>query len=378
MVETGERLAYLQLAFTPELGISSFLRLLKEWGSAQAVIARPFKEVSPLITHPKKVLPFWQNIEIKKKYLDPVLAWEKSHPDNHLITLLDDFYPPLLGEVYSPPPVLFARGQLELLIHPLKIAMVGSRKATPQGLHIAEETGKQLSDHGFTVVSGLATGIDSASHRGALKGKGSTIAILGTGIDLVYPKSHQRLAHEIADKGLLLSEFPLGTEPLAQNFPRRNRIISGLCLATVVVEAALRSGSLITAHEAAKAGREVMAFPGSIHNPEAKGCHALIKEGARLIESADEIMEDWLQTPYNEKKSAEKKTVDSCCAKPQREKEQLCAKILAAIGTDPIYPDELANLLQLSSDEILSALLLLELEGTVEPSAGGHFQRVSF
>lgn len=230
----------------------------------------------------------------------------------------------------------------------------------------------------FTVVSGLATGIDSASHRGALKGKGSTIAILGTGIDLVYPKSHQRLAHEIADKGLLLSEFPLGTEPLAQNFPRRNRIISGLCLATVVVEAALRSGSLITAHEAAKAGREVMAFPGSIHNPEAKGCHALIKEGARLIESADEIMEDWLQTPYNEKKSAEKKTVDSCCAKPQREKEQLCAKILAAIGTDPIYPDELANLLQLSSDEILSALLLLELEGTVEPSAGGRFQRVSF
>ncbi len=377
MAETAERLAYLQLAFTPYLGISSFLRLLKEWGSAQEVITRPFKEVSPFIAQPKKVLPFWQNTDIKEKYLYPALIWEKSNPNNHLITLLDDVYPPLLGEIYSPPPLLFARGRLNLLSNPLKIAIVGSRKPTPQGLHLAEETSEQLSDHGFSIISGLATGIDGASHRGALKGKGSTIAILGTGIDLVYPKNHHTLAHEIADKGLLLTEFPLGTKPLAQNFPRRNRIISGLSLATVVVEAALRSGSLITAHTAAKAGREVMAFPGSIHNPEAKGCHSLIKEGAKLVESASEIMEDFLQTSYNESLT-DKKAVDNSSAKPQTAEELTRAKILTAIGTEPVYPDELADLLQLSSDEIHSVLLLLELEGIVEPSPGGRFQRVSF
>jgi DNA processing protein len=245
------------------------------------------------------------------------------------------------------------------------LAIVGSRNATLQGEANAQTMAKALSEAGLTVVSGLALGIDAAAHRGGLAGPGSTIAVLGTGIDVVYPSRNSALAAEIAERGLLLSEFPLGTAPTAQNFPRRNRLISGLARGCLVVEAALASGSLITARAAADQGREVFAMPGSIHSPLAKGCHALIKSGAKLVESAEDVLAEL----SGFRASGHASTTTATPATPDR-------GLLAYMGHDPVDVDSLCSRAGMSAEQVSSELLRLELDGQVAALPGGLYQRL--
>ena len=284
------------------------------------------------------------------------LAWLEQ-PGNALVTLADATYPRLLLEIADPPPVLYIRGRVELLQRPA-LAVVGSRNATAQGAANAESFAKALSASGLTIVSGLALGIDAAAHRGGLAGPGSTIAVLGTGIDVVYPRSNAALASEIAERGLLVSEFPLGTSALASNFPRRNRLISGLAQGCLVVEAALASGSLITARSAAEQGREVFAIPGSIHSPVSKGCHALIKSGAKLVEAAEDVLA-----------SGSASTVQPASVSDS-------AGLLQHMGHDPVDIDALCVRAGMSAEQVSSELLRLELAGRVAALPGGVFQRV--
>jgi DNA processing protein len=287
-------------------------------------------------------------------------AW-LGEPGNHVVTLADAAYPRRLLEIPDPPALLYVKGRLELLARPA-LAVVGSRHATAQGLLNAESFAHAFSEAGLTVASGLALGIDAAAHRGGLAGAGSTIAVLGTGADIVYPARNRALAHEIAERGALVSEFPLGTHGLRANFPRRNRLISGLALGCLVVEAA---ASLITARLAAEQGREVFAIPGSIHSPLAKGCHSLIKQGAKLVESAADVLEELhLSAP----------------AAPRRVTEEVAdargRALLAALGDDPADADTLAARCGLSAAETAALLTQLELEGLIAALPGGLFQRL--
>ncbi len=265
-----ETLAWLRLALSPGLGARDRRLLLSAHENDAAKAARE--------------LPG----EPAAHLLESTLAW-LSQPECHLLTLQDPQYPPLLREITDPPPVLYAQGRLELLSLPA-LAIVGSRNATPRGLDDARAFAQALSDAGLAIVSGLALGIDAAAHRGGLAGASSSIAVMGTGPEQRYPRGNQQLAQELAAHGCLLSEFHVGTPPDKRNFPRRNRLISGMSRGVLVVEAALASGSIITAHAAVDQGRDVFAIPGSIHSPLSKGCHCLIKEGAKLVDSADDIL----------------------------------------------------------------------------------------
>ena len=277
--------SWLQLSLTPGLGPATLRKLLQQFGLPQAVLARKRSELSALA--PAGALAALDS-EAVATAVARALAWA-AEPGHAVITLADESYPRLLLEIADPPPLLYARGRAELLQRSA-LAIVGSRNATQQGAANAEAFARTLSEAGLTIVSGLALGIDAAAHRGALQGAGSTIAVLGTGIDVIYPQRNAALAAEIAARGLIVSEFALGSAPAAQNFPRRNRLISGLARGCLVVEAALASGSLITARAAADQGRDVFALPGSIHSPLAKGCHVLIKSGAKLVESAEDVL----------------------------------------------------------------------------------------
>ncbi|MEC5399155.1 DNA-processing protein DprA [Uliginosibacterium sp. H1] len=298
--------------------------------------------------------------------VDAALAWA-AQPGNAVLTLIDPDYPQSLLQGADPPCLLYAKGRLELA-NRSAVAMVGARNATAQGERNAEAFAHALADAGLSVVSGLALGIDAAAHRGGLQGQGSTIAIIGTGADRIYPARNQKLARQIAEEGLVLSEFPLGTPPINYNFPKRNRIIAGLSRATLVVEAAIGSGSLITARLAGEMGREVMAIPGSIHSPLSKGCHQLIKQGAKLVESAQDVLEElnWAASPA-----------------PVRQAELLAphadpaaARVLQSIGHDPIDPDTLLQQAGLTADALFAILTTLELDGRVARLPGGRFQRV--
>ena len=286
-----------------------------------------------------------------------MVAWD--HPE----------YPKALLEISDPPALLYCAGRIELLNRP-GLAVVGSRNATAQGVRNAQAFARALSDAGLTIVSGLALGIDAAAHRGGLEGQSSTIAVLGTGADVVYPPTNQGLAKEIAERGLLISEFALGSPAAKQNFPRRNRIISGLTRGTLVVEAALASGSLITARAALEQGREVFAIPGSIHSPLSKGCHNLIKSGAKLVESADDVMSEVAGLQANTtplaNKSADQVAQTATIAPP----------LLEHMGYDPIDIDSLCTRTGLSAQHVSAALLRLELDGRVASLPGGLYQRV--
>jgi len=302
----------------------------------------------------------------------PTLTW-LANPQNHLITLADEIYPKILLEISNPPAVLYAKGNLDCLLKPC-LAIVGSRNATPQGEKNAENFAENLSLNGLCVVSGMALGIDGAAHRGALKASGATIAVVGTGLDIVYPAKHRNLAHQIATHGLMLSEFPLGTPSKPQNFPRRNRIISGLSLGCLVIEANLDSGSLITARLAAEQGREVFAIPGSIHSPVAKGCHQLIKQGAKLVESTEDIMSELqallpLRTLVNT--SPDGSLPKRANADPEAN------TVLDSMGFDPVHFDTLLSLTGLTVSALSTMLTLLELDGKVSPLNGGKFQRLN-
>lgn len=352
--------SWLRLSLVPGLGSEGLRRLLAAFGEPERALAA---SRAALARHVGDAVA----AAIKTGGTDEAVATAGAwlgEPSNHLVTLADATYPRQLLQIPDPPPLLYVKGRVDLLSRP-SLAVVGSRHATAQGLANAETFARTFSDSGLTVVSGLALGIDAAAHRGGLAGASSSVAVLGTGADIVYPARNRALAHELAAHGALVSEFPLGMRPIAGNFPRRNRLISGLALGCLVVEAAAESGSLITARIASEQGREVFAIPGSIHSPLAKGCHALIKQGAKLVESARDVLEE-LRLPA----PASSPPADGAVVDPRS-----CA-LLDALGHDPCGPDALAARCGLSAAETAALLTQLELDGHIATLPGGLYQRV--
>ena len=365
--DRAELAAWLRLAETPGIGPATARRLLAAFGPPQAIFERSeaaWREVVPAAATTSLARP--------PATLDPLIdatwQWLEGDPSRRFITLGDPAYPSLLLATADPPLVLYAIGRLELL-HATSIAVVGSRHPTRQGLDNARAFASHLSQGGLTIVSGLALGIDGAAHEGALEGPGSTIAVVGTGLDSVYPRRHLDLARRISEQGLLLSEYPLGMPPLPENFPKRNRIIAGLARGTLVVEAALKSGSLITARLAVEQGREVFAIPGSIHSPQSRGCHALIKQGAKLVESGQDILEEL--HPGLTKVHLPDAAPDD--AEPDADEDP----ILDALGYEPATLDTLVARTGWPAAELSGRLLELELAGLVARLPGQLFQRVA-
>jgi DNA processing protein len=313
--------------------------------------------------------------------LDADLAW-LAQPNHRLLRCDEADFPPQLETIPQPPPALFVAGEPAALLTP-QIAIVGARSATAQGVANARDFARTLSRAGLVVTSGMADGIDGAAHAAALESGGQTIAVVGTGPDLVYPRKHRELADRIVQQGAIVSEFPPGTEARPDHFPRRNRLIAGLSLGTLVVEAGLQSGSLITARLAAEAGREVFALPGSIHNPLAKGCHRLIRDGARLVETAAEVIEalapaaQALGAGLRARLAATDPSEESSSPDPGgHAQDPDYLSLLAALGDAPASLDELAERTRLAPAALSSMLLLLELEGIVGPAVNGRWQRI--
>jgi DNA processing protein len=353
--------SWLQLTLTPGLGAAAIRGLLKQFGlpenvlgATRAQLERAGGPAAAELLRPEGIAPA----------IERSLRWA-GEPGHAIVTLADAAYPKLLLEIQDPPPLLYAVGRLGLLERPA-LAVVGSRNATTQGARNAEQFAQAFSEAGLTIVSGLALGIDGAAHRGGLAGAGSTIAVLGTGVDVIYPRQNAALAQRIAESGLLLSEFPLGAAGAAHHFPRRNRLISGLSQGCLVIEAALASGSLITARAAAEQGREVFAVPGSIHSPLSKGCHALIKQGAKLVESAEDVLAEltaFRRTGYASTRAAPAATAGE--------------PLLAQMGFDPVDVDSLCARTGMAAKQVTAELLRLELAGQIAALPGGMYQRLA-
>ena len=306
------------------------------------------------------------------------LEWLSASDNHHIITIQCPEYPALLKQTDSPPPLLYVHGKLSVINDP-QLAIIGSRNPTQSGMTSAYDFAKYLGQTGLCITSGLALGIDGSAHQGALAANAPTIAVIATGIDRVYPAKHRSLAHQIVENGAIISEFPIGTQPRSGNFPRRNRIISGLAHGTLVVEAALKSGSLITARLASEQGREVFAIPGSIHNPLAKGCHLLIRQGAKLVENAQDILEemsavidlseiDQAPTPSNHEES--EILVNTKSEDPDHQ------LLLDKMGYDPISIDSLVISTEFKPESIAAMLLILELQNQVSSNGGGTYTRI--
>lgn len=358
---SDELAAWLRLSSVPGLGSSGLRRLLAEFGSPEAVLSAARPALARHVGEPVAAAIRESSAEAT---LAAASAWLEDS-SNRITTLGDAFYPPQFLQIPDPPALLYLKGRAELLARP-SIAVVGSRNATAQGMANAEAFARAMSDAGLTVVSGLALGIDAAAHRGGLAGAGSSIAVLGTGADIVYPAKNRALAHELAGHGALVSEYPLGMGPLPGNFPRRNRLISGLALGCLVVEAAADSGSLITARLAADQGREVFAIPGSIHSPLARGCHALIRQGAKLVESANDILEE-----------LKLQALAPAASAPPAVADPAARRLLDALGHDACDLDTLAERCGFSAAETASLLTQLELDGRISLLDGGLYQRLS-
>jgi DNA processing protein len=372
--------AWLRLVLTPRVGPMLARRLLAAFGSPQAVFDAPDAALGTLLKRgdiarlrqvPQELDAQWQ-ATLAWLAADPLLATGRR--SRFVLTLADAAYPRPLLEAADPPLLLFAQGDLGLLAQ-AAVAVVGSRHPSPQGQDNARAFAQALSQAGVTVVSGLAAGVDGAAHEGALQGgTGRTIAVVGTGLDRVYPAAHRALAERIGREGLLLSEFTLGTPPLAPNFPKRNRIVAALARGTLVVEAALQSGSLITARLAAEMGREVLAIPGSIHSPHARGCHALIKQGAKLVETAQDVLEE-LQLPAGGMLATTSPQQDAPAPGPDDADRP--DPVLAAMGYDPVSQEALCARTGWGAAELGAHLLELELMGHVARLPGQLFQRVA-
>ena len=350
LIDPDELAAWLQLLETPGVGRDGARRLLATYGSPQAVRA------AKVLAAPPHTFP---------ALLDATLAWLGADERRQVVTLGDPAYPRSLLETADPPLLLYVNGRVELLGGE-SIAIVGSRHATRQGLDNARSFAAQLSDAGLTIVSGLALGIDAAAHEGGLEGAGSTVAVVGTGLDSAYPTRNRTLAGRIAEQGLLVSEYSLGTPPLQAHFPQRNRIIASLARATLVVEAAPQSGSLITARLANEAGRDVFAIPGSIHSQQSRGCHALIKQGAKLVESVADILEE-LRPGAAAPAPRRASSVQAPANDP----------VLEAMGFDPITLDALAERTGWPPADLNIRLLEHELDGRVARLPGQRFQRTA-
>lgn len=355
---------WLQLTLTPGLGAATLRGLLQKFGLPEHVLAAGRAELSRHAG--PEVLQALDSAAVADA-VERALSWV-ARPGHSVVTLADAAYPRLLLEIADPPALLYCRGRTELLNRPA-LAVVGSRNATAQGATNAEQFSRAFSAAGLTIVSGLAQGIDAAAHRGGLAADAATIAVLGTGVDQVYPKANAALAEEIAARGLLVSEFALGAQALAHNFPRRNRLISGLAQGCLVVEAALGSGSLITARSAAEQGREVFAIPGSIHSPLSKGCHALIKQGAKLAESSDDVLSEL----GSFRRTGFASTRAPAPARAGTAEEPL----LECMGFDPVDVDSLCARAGLPAERVSTDLLRLELAGRVAALPGGLYQRLN-
>lgn len=366
--ELSEKLFWICLGRISGVGSMTYCQLLKAFGTPEQIYSTSVKQLTQVVK-PEIARQIASGFDAESHKNS--LQW-LSQPGNQLITLADEAYPKSLLEIADPPPYLYAKGDISLLNQP-SIAIVGSRNATVQGEKNAEAFAAELCAHGLCVVSGLALGIDGAAHRGALKAQGKTIAVVGTGLDIVYPAKHRDLAHEIAQHGLIISEFDLGVPSSPQNFPRRNRIISGLSMGCLVVEANLQSGSQITARLATEQGREVFAIPGSIHSPMSKGCHQLIKQGAKLVDSVQDIVEELrLAAAITLEIAPAKKPANT----PTAEKNTVADLILSKLGFDPIRLENLVTSTGLTVSEVSSMLMVLELEGKVASLTGGHFQKI--
>jgi DNA processing protein len=373
MSGSGEFEAWFRLLETPRLGPAQARQLLAAFGSPAAVLRAPPSALKGFVGPAVAAALAGPAPDHFGPRLQRACAWLAASPRRRCVTLADSEYPPLLLQTADPPALLYADGALDRLSAPA-VAIVGARHPTAQGAENAHAFAAALSRQGLVVVSGLARGIDAAAHEGALLGGGGTVAVLGCGPDEPYPPGNARLAARIVEQGgLLLSEYAPGTPPLKEHFPRRNRIIAGLSLGTLVVEAALRSGSLITARLASEAGREVFAIPGSIHSPQAKGCHALIKEGAKLVEVAADILE--------ELRLAEPAAIEAGLGECQDDEPEGGAgeptdPILRALGHDPATLDALQARTGWPTADLAAGLLELELQGKVARLPGGLFQRL--
>ncbi|MGH8292648.1 MAG: DNA-processing protein DprA [Gammaproteobacteria bacterium] len=369
-MDAREATFWLVLARAPGLGPAGFSALLARCGTPDGIFAAPKRDFTGLGLGAETIRwlesPDWNAVEKDQRWLETAGA--------ALLPCTDPDYPTLLKQIPDPPIVLFLRGEVALLGSP-QLAIVGSRNPSGEGRRNAEEFAAYLARCGLTITSGMALGIDGASHRGALKASGKTLAVWGTGLDKVYPPAHRELAEQIAAHGLIVSEYAPGTPPLPHNFPRRNRLISGLSVGTLVVEANQTSGSLITARLASEQGREVFAIPGSIHNPLARGCHRLIREGAKLVESAGDILEELAPLLKLEAAAAPQAPAETQAADEPDDPEYRL--LLNSLDYAPTSVDALVERTGLTPDVVSSMLLMLELQGQVEAAPGGHYSRVN-
>jgi len=367
---SGQGQAYwLALLRTPGLGATMQRQLLDDFGSPETI----FQSGRNALSRYKlklKTLEFLQSPDWNKVESD--LCW-LDKPGNHLLTFQDPGYPLLLKQIYDPPAGLYVRGDPGIL-NAMQIGIVGSRKPSPDGRRITREFALQLANLGLTVTSGLAAGLDSHAHSGALQGSGTTIAVLGSGLDVIYPAQNRGLAESVMNQGALVSELPPEYKPIPANFPRRNRIISGMSLGTLVVEAGLRSGSLITARLALEQGREVFAVPGSIYNPLSRGCHQLLRQGAKLVEKIEDIIEELGPLAAT--------VLPPSCQHEEKDEsinglDEHCKLLLDNIGKRPVSVDSLVEETKLVVNVVSSSLLQLELKGLVESLSGGEYIRIN-
>ncbi len=384
--------ARLQLWRAPGLGGAVMQQLLAYFGSIAQALNSSQHELASAGLKPAKIELLRATTAADA---DADFEWLQAAARRYIISRDDPRYPNLLQSTSQPPPLLFAVGNIGLLNDP-QIAIVGSRSPTSGGKENARAFASHLAQSGICITSGLALGVDAESHLGALDAGGATIAVVGTGMDVVYPARNRQLAERIvAEDGLIVSEFPAGVRPQAKNFPRRNRIISGISVGTLVVEAALRSGSLVTAKHAAEQGREVFAIPGSIHNPMARGCHQLIRQGAKLVETASDILEEvttqlhlFIDSGAGQKASASgaantsgntasSPDISPADSLPEYQLDESDQLILTALGHDPVPVDQIVLQTGLTTEEVSSMLLMLELQGYVAACGGGHYMQLT-
>jgi DNA processing protein len=356
---------WIRLSSTEGIGCDAARKLLSAFGLPDQIFSASFTALRQVVSERQATALLAPPSEATLALIERTMHW-CAEQGNYFITLADQLYPAQLLEIADPPPILYVKGRIELLTN-TSIGVVGSRNATTQGIINAKQFSSCLSQFGLTITSGMALGIDTAAHAGGMEGSGSTIAVIGTGADIVYPARNRDLAHQIAESGCIVSEYPLGTPAIASNFPRRNRLISGLSKGILVIEAALQSGSLITARMATEQGRDVFAIPGSIHSPLSKGCHLLIKQGAKLVETAEDILLELRLDHLKNKPDLAKTTTKLPTDSP----------LLTSMGYDPVHPDVLAQRCNIESGELSAQLLVLELEGQVEIVAGGLYRRLT-
>lgn len=362
--------AWLRLIHAPGVGAAKTRELLTRFGGAGAIATADRRQLSAAGLKPAAIACLHgetHDADIRRD-----LDWADGE-HCHLLPLTDPRYPARLREIADPPPLLYLHGDPDVLAWPA-LAMVGTRHPTPAGHETAHAFAHYLAGSGLVIASGLALGVDAAAHEGALAGRGLTFAVAGTGLDRVYPARHADLAHRIGEHGALVSELPIGTRPTREAFPRRNRILSGLSAGTLVVEAALRSGSLITARLALEQGRELFAIPGSIHNPVARGCHALLRQGAKLVETADDVLEE-LASVLGPLPGTQTDATQAESETPSAGTDPDYVRLLECLDWEPRSIDELSTCSGLPVGDVASMLLRLEMEGTIHSVPGGLYQR---